>query len=49
MRQNEPNPFVDDLLNASLAQYRSVGPRPGMENRILARLGTERETAPWRA
>ena len=52
MSQNEHSRFVDDLLDASLAQYRSVEPRPGLENRILARLRTEQATAPpgwaWR-
>ena len=49
MHQNEHNRFVDDLLDAGLAQYRSVEPRPGLENRILARLRTEQKAAPWRA
>jgi hypothetical protein len=49
MHQNEHNRFVDDLLDASLAQYRSVEPRPGLENRILAQLSTEQLAAPWRA
>jgi len=52
MSQNEHSRFVDDLLDASLAQYRSVEPRPGLENRILARLRTEQATSPpgwaWR-
>jgi len=49
MHQNEHNRFVEDLLEASLAEYRSVEPRPGLEHRILARLRTEQVAAPWRA
>jgi len=48
MHENEHNRFVDDLLDAGLARYRNVQPRPGLENRILARLRTEQVVAPWR-
>ena len=36
MDDKERNQFVDDLLDASLARYSSVTPRPGLEGRILA-------------
>jgi hypothetical protein len=49
MHQNEHNLFVDALLGASLRQYRNVDLRPGLENRILARLRAEQVDAPWRA
>jgi hypothetical protein len=38
--------FVDDLLDAGLAQYRGVEPRPGLENRILAQLRGEQKASP---
>lgn len=47
MEGNERKRFLDDLLDASLAQYRSAQPRPGLENRILVRLRAEPETLPW--
>jgi hypothetical protein len=49
MHQDEHDRFVDDLLDASLARYCSVVPRPGLENRILARFRIEQVAAPWRA
>jgi len=48
MHQDEHNRFVDYLLDTGLAQYRGVEPRPGLENRILARLRTEQAAALWR-
>ncbi|MFB3922050.1 MAG: hypothetical protein ACE145_10025 [Terriglobia bacterium] len=36
MNPRERERFVDDLLDASLRQYRSAEPRAGLENRILA-------------
>lgn len=41
--------FVDELLDAGLAQRRSVEPRLGIEQRVLARLRTEERSAGWRA
>jgi hypothetical protein len=35
------------LLDAALGQYRSVEPRAGLEERILANLQTERQAARW--
>ena len=49
MQEDEHGRFVDALLDAGLAQYHSVEARPGLENRILARLRTEQKVAPWRA
>jgi hypothetical protein len=37
MDEEKHNPFVDDLLDASLLHYGSVTPRPGLDARILAR------------
>jgi len=36
MRDDRQDQFVDELLEASLKQYRGEGPRPGLEMRILA-------------
>jgi len=49
MQEDEHDRFVDALLDASLAQYRSIEARRGLENRILARLCSEQKAAPWRA
>src|SRR5215831_16951696 len=40
--------FVEELLEASLAHYRSAEPRPGLENRILAQLRAAPKASPWR-
>jgi|SRR6516165_8033589 hypothetical protein len=48
MHQDEHNRFADYLLDTGLSQYRGVEPRPGLENRILARLRTEQAAALWR-
>ncbi len=47
MDENERNRFVDDLLDASLARYRGVEPRPGLQNRILAQLRGESKALPY--
>ena len=46
MRDDEPDSFVDELLEASLRQYRGEEPRSGLETRILAgiNLGTRFES-----
>jgi hypothetical protein len=49
MQEDEHDSFVDALLDAGLAQYHSVEARPGLENRILARLRTEQKAASWQA
>jgi hypothetical protein len=36
MHDDKPDPFVDELLEASLKQYRGEEPRSGLEMRILA-------------
>lgn len=36
-----------ELLDAALAQYRRVEPRAGLEERLLAHLQTEQQTARW--
>ena len=40
MHDDEPNQFVDELLEASLKQYRGEEPRLGFEMRILAGVRT---------
>ena len=43
MRDDKQDQFVDELLEASLKQYRGEEPRPGLETRILAGIrGQER-------
>ncbi len=42
------NHFVDRLLDASLAGYSAVEPRPGLEQRVLTRLVEEPAPAAWR-
>jgi hypothetical protein len=36
MHDNKPDQFVDELLDASLKQYRAEEPRAGLEMRVLA-------------
>ena len=45
MHDDEPDPFVDELLEASLKQYRGEEPRSGLEMRILAGVRTEARAA----
>ena len=45
MHDDEPNPFVDELLEASLKQYRGEEPRSGLEMRILAGIRTRERAA----
>jgi hypothetical protein len=47
MDEKERNQFVDDLLNASLARYSSVTPRPGLEGRILANAKAAKARRTW--
>lgn len=49
MEDHRDSQFVDELLDAGLAQYRGVEPRPGLENRILAQLHAEQKASPWLA
>ena len=41
MHDDKLNQFVDDLLEASLKQYRGEEPRAGLEMRILAGIRTQ--------
>jgi len=45
MHDDEPDPFLDDLLEASLKQYRGEEPRSGLEMRILAGVRTQERAA----
>jgi len=45
MHDKETDRFVDDLLDASLRQYRSQEPRAGLETRILANVRTRARAA----
>ena len=45
MHDDEPDPFVDELLEASLKQYRGEEPRSGLEMRILAGVRTQERAA----
>ena len=45
MHVDEPDPFVDELLEASLRQYRGEEPRSGLEMRILAGVRTQARAA----
>jgi len=47
MHDDNRDQFLDQLLEASLKQYRGEEPRPGLETRILAGIRT-RERAAWR-
>jgi hypothetical protein len=45
MHDKETDRFVDDLLDASLRQYRSQEPRAGLETRILANVRARERAA----
>ncbi len=45
MHDEKPDLFVDELLDASLKQYRGEEPRPGLEMRILAGIRTRERAA----
>jgi hypothetical protein len=45
MHDDEPDPFVDELLEASLTQYRGQELRAGLEMRILAGVRTQARAA----
>jgi hypothetical protein len=47
MDDKERNQFVDSLLDASLARYSTVAPRPGIEGRVLANVGARQERRSW--
>lgn len=47
MEQHKDSRFIDDLLDASVAQYRSVESRPGLENRVLAQLRAAPAASRW--
>ncbi len=47
MEDRRDSRFIDELLDAALAQYRGVAPRPGLENRILAQLRAESKAPPY--
>jgi hypothetical protein len=45
MHDDKPAPFVDELLEASLKQYRGEEPRSGLEMRILAGIRNRQRAA----
>ena len=45
MHDNEADPFVDELLETSLKEYRGEEPRSGLEMRILAGVRTQARAA----
>jgi len=47
MEDKNHNQFVDELLDAGLARYSNVTPRPGLEGRILANARAAQEQSPW--
>jgi hypothetical protein len=47
MDNKDLNQFIDDLLDAGLARYSNVTPRPGLEGRMLANVRAERERNSW--
>lgn len=47
MDDRDRNQFVDELLDATLARYRSAEPRLGLEERVLTRLRSEHQPQPW--
>jgi len=47
MDDKERDPFVDQLLDASLARYAEVEPRPGLEERLLAGVRAEPPRPLW--
>jgi hypothetical protein len=47
MDEKERNQFVDELLDASLAGYSTVTPRPGLEGRILAHVRAAQARRSW--
>jgi hypothetical protein len=48
MDDKQRDPFVDELVDASLARYAKVEPQPGLEARVLAGLRDASRTSPWR-
>lgn len=47
MEDKNQDHFVDDLLDAGLARYSNVTPRPGLEGRILANARAAQERSSW--
>jgi hypothetical protein len=47
MDAKERSQSVDELLDAALARHRNAQPRPGLEERVLARLRAEQRPKPW--
>lgn len=47
MDDKAQNRFVDELLEASLARYARVEPRPGLAERVLENLRAQPLPAPW--
>ena len=49
MSENQPDRFNEELLDRALEHYRAAGPRPGLEERILAQLDSSSTATPaWR-
>jgi hypothetical protein len=47
MEEKKQDRFLDDLLDAGLARYSNVTPRPGLEGRILANARAARQQSSW--
>ncbi len=47
MEDKQSNHFIDELLEGTLARYRSAEPRPGLEERVLANLRAGSRPMPW--
>ena len=47
MDDKERDRFAVELLDAALRRYRSLEPRPGLEERVLASLRARRRAGPW--
>jgi len=46
MESKDKEPLIDEWLDNALRQRGAVGPRPGLENRILAAVTAERDRVP---
>lgn len=47
MEKQSHNQFIEELLDAGLARYSNVTPRPGLEERLLATARSEQERRSW--
>lgn len=47
MENKNQDQFVEELLDAGLARYSNVTPRPGLEGRVLASVRAEKDRRAW--